>query len=231
MAVPRHASLFSSTPVHEFEPAASLPRPPAWGPWLLPLLLGGVTGLCALATYVDPAHSKLWWFVPFSFLGNSLAMIPYDGAVIYLGEFYPLWLVVLVGTLATMLIEAWNMELLSRLLARDGARRFREHKATTWTLALYAKAPFLSLVATCALPIIPHYPMRLIATLARYSLWKYQGAVAIGRSARYAGLAAVGWAFPIPGIWIVAGSLILLLAAIRAARQVGREEAIQETPA
>lgn len=231
MAVPRPTPPSAPAPLLEVESVAPMPRPPAWGPWLLPLLLGGVTGLCAVATYAIPLHTKLWWFVPFSFLGNSLAMIPYDGAVIYLGGFYPLWVVVVIGTLATMLIEVWNMELLSRLLARDGARRFREHKATRWTLSLYARAPFLSLVATCALPIIPHYPMRVVATLARYSLWKYQGAVAIGRSVRYTGLAAVGWAFPIPGSWIVVGSLILLLAALRAARQTGQEEAVPETVA
>ena len=229
MAAPRPTS--PSAPALELESATTMPRPPAWGLWLLPLILGGVTALCVVATYLAPAHSKLWWFVPFSFLGNSLAMVPYDGAVIYLGEFYPLWVVILVGTLATMLIEVWNMELLSRLLARDGAKRFREHKATRWTLALYAKAPFFSLIATCALPIIPHYPMRIVATLARYSLWKYQGAVAIGRSVRYAGLAAVGWAFPIPGVWIVVGSLFLLLVALRATRQAGQEEAIPETAA
>jgi membrane protein YqaA with SNARE-associated domain len=231
MAVPRPAAPSAPTPFLEVESVAPMPRPPAWGPWLLPLLLGGVTGLCAIATYAMPLHNKLWWFVPFSFLGNSLAMIPYDGAVIYLGEFYPLWVVVAVGTLATMLVEVWNMELLSRLLARDGARRFREHKATRWTLSLYSKAPFFSLVATCALPIIPHYPMRVVATLARYSLWKYQGAVALGRSLRYAGLAAVGWAFPIPGVWIVMGSLILLLVALRAVHQTGQEETVPETAA
>jgi len=231
MAVPRPASPFSSTPTLGARNVEHVPRPPAWGPWLLPAVLGGVSGLCALATYAMPLYGKLWWFVPFSFLGNSLAMVPYDGAVIYVGRFYPLWVVVLVGTLATMLIEAWNMELLSRLLARDGARGFREHKATRWSLSLYGKAPFLSLVASCALPIVPHYPMRVIATLARYSLWKYQGAVALGRSARYTGLVLVGWVLPIPGIWIVVGSLLLLLVGLRSLQQPREVEVVVEPAA
>jgi len=231
MAVPRPISPSASSPVLDGRFVAPVPCPAAWGPWLLPVVLGGVSSLCALATYVMPLHGKLWWFVPFSFLGNSLAMVPYDGAVIYVGRFYPLWLIVLVGTLATMLIEAWNMELLSRLLARDGARGFREHKTTRWTLALYGKAPFFSLVASCALPIVPHYPMRVIATLARYSLWKYQGAVALGRSVRYTGLVLVGWVLPIPGIWIVVGSLLLLLVGLRSLQRPEEAEVAVEPAA
>lgn len=212
-------------------PESVEPRVPARPMWVLPLILIAVTAACFLGGMVAPEHSRLWWFIPFTLLGNSLAMVPYDASVIYLGEFYAIWLVVLVGTLATMLIELWNMDLLSRLLARDGAKRFREHRATQWTLALYRKAPFISLVATCILPIVPHYPMRILATLARYPMWKYQGAVAIGRSGRYLGLAMVGWAVAIPASWLIVASLILLAATLRSGQAMSRRNAPEGEPA
>jgi ribonucleoside-triphosphate reductase len=175
-----------------------------------------------LAARIWPDWARLHLLIPYTFLGNSLAPLPYDGAVVYLGGRYPLWLIVTVAVLATMLIEAWNMELLGRLLAREGARGFREHRITVTSLRWYRKAPFWSLVATCVLPIIPHYPMRFLAVLAKYPLWKYQLSVVLGRGARYAGLAGLGIALPIPGEWIVAVSLIALVFATRSARRMNR---------
>jgi uncharacterized membrane protein YdjX (TVP38/TMEM64 family) len=115
------------------------------------------------------------------------------------------------------------MELLSRLLARDGTRAFRRHRITQTSLRWYRKAPFWSLVATCIVPIIPHYPMRFLAVLAGYPLWKYQLSVVLGRGARYLGLVGVGVALPIPGYWIVIVSLLALALGVRGARQMNRE--------
>ncbi len=206
-------------------------RAPTRAVWVVPVILAAVCASCAIVATLAPEHSRLWGFIPFTFLGNSLAMVPYDAAVIYLGEFYPVWLVVVVGTLATMLIEVWNMEILSRILVRDGARHFREHRATQWTLDLYRKAPFVSLVATCILPLVPHYPMRIIATLAGYPMWKYQGAVALGRSGRYLGLALVGWAVAIPASWLVLASLVVVLAMLRTGQAVNRQKTPEGEPA
>jgi membrane protein YqaA with SNARE-associated domain len=162
--------------------------------------------------------------VPFTFLGNSLAPVPYDGAVVYLGARHSLWLIVGVAVAATLLIEAWNMELLSRLLAREGTRAFRNHRITQWSLRWYRKAPFWSLVLTCVLPLVPHYPMRFLAVLAGYPLWKYQISVILGRGTRYVGLVLVGATMPIPGSWIVVVSLIILAFGVRGARRMNRPE-------
>ncbi|HEU4697677.1 MAG TPA: hypothetical protein VFS40_00700 [Gemmatimonadales bacterium] len=198
-----------------------LPRHPAW---LLPAVMV-VLGLAGLAgMFLDPAHKWMWGFVPYTFLGNSLAPLPYDGYVIALGKNDPIWLIVVVGTLGTMLIEQWNMELLARILAREGTRGFRAHPLTRWAVRMYERAPFVTLVATCILPIVPHYPMRILATLARYPMWKYQLTVLIGRGGRYAWLAALGWALHIPEKWIVIASVILLVFAYRGARKMNRYE-------
>ena len=169
-----------------------------------------------------PDWAKLSYFVPFTFLGNSLAPLPYDGAVVYLGAHYALWLVVSIAIAATLVIEVWNMELLARLLAREGTSAFRNHRFTVWSLRWYAKAPFWSLVLTCVLPIVPHYPMRFLAVLAGYPLWKYQISVILGRGARYTGLVLVGATIPIPGAWLVAVSLVILAFGVRGARRMNR---------
>lgn len=171
-----------------------------------------------------PDWSRLLYLVPYTFLGNSLAPLPYDGAVVYLGARHPVWLVVLIGTAATLVIEVWNMEVLARVLAREGTRAFRNHRVTQWSLRWYRKAPFWSLVGTCVLPIIPHYPMRFLAVLAGYPMWKYQASVILGRGTRYAALAGLGVALPIPGEWIVLASLVALAFGVRGARRMNRPQ-------
>jgi ribonucleoside-triphosphate reductase len=142
---------------------------------------------------------------------------------VFLAGRYSLWLIVVVAVLATLVVEAWNMELLGRLLAREGTRGFRRHRLTLWSLRWYNKAPFWTLVLTCVLPLIPHYPMRFLAVLAGYPLWKYQLSVVLGRGSRYVGLAGVGLTVPIPGEWIVVVSLVLFALGVRGARKMNRE--------
>jgi membrane protein YqaA with SNARE-associated domain len=188
----------------------------------MPGIMLGLSLLALILAESAPGWAGLSYFVPFTFLGNSLAPLPYDGAVVYLGGRYSLWLIVPIAVAATLIIEAWNMELLARMLARDGTRAFRNHRITQWSLRWYRKAPFWSLVLTCVLPIIPHYPMRFLAVLAAYPLWKYQLSVVLGRGTRYCGLVLVGATLPIPGPWIVLASLVLLGFGVRGARRMNR---------
>lgn len=116
------------------------------------------------------------------------------------------------------------MELLARMLARDGTRAFRDHRITQWSLRWYRKAPFWSLVLTCVLPIMPHYPMRILAVLAAYPLRKYQLSVTLGRGARYSALVLVGATIPIPGAWIVLASLVAFALGVRGARRMNRPQ-------
>ena len=203
-------------------PASPTPSAPVRSPWVLPVIMVGISLLALAAAYAWADWSHVLYLIPYTFLGNSLAPLPYDGALLYLGGRHSVALVVLVAVLATLVIEAWNMELLARLLARDGTRAFRAHRITQWSLCWYLKAPFWSLVATCVVPIIPHYPMRFLAVLAGYPLWKYQISVVLGRGARYVGLAGLGVAMPIPGHWIILASLVTLAAGLRGARRMNR---------
>ncbi len=184
----------------------------------------GISLAALIVAEAVPDWSRLSYFVPFTFLGNSLAPLPYDGAVVYLGARHPPWVIVPIAVGATLLIEAWNMELLARMLARDGTLAFRNHRFTQWSLRWYRKAPFWSLVLTCVLPIVPHYPMRILAVLAAYPLWKYQLSVILGRGTRYTGLVLVGATIPIPGTWIVVASLGILALGVRGARRMNRSQ-------
>lgn len=204
-------------------PEAVAPSVPVW---LWPAVMLACSAIAVAGAFADPGNARLWYLVPYTFLGNSLAPLPYDGAIVYLGERYPLWLVVVVGTAATVVIEFWNMELLARILSREGTRRFRGHRATRWTLEWYQRAPFLALVATGVLPIVPHYPMRILATLARYPMWKYQLSVILGRGARYAWLGAIGALIRVPPLWLALASLVFLLAGIRGARRMSADDEV-----
>jgi membrane protein YqaA with SNARE-associated domain len=205
-------------------PAPILPRHPAW---VFPALMVVTSALAGAAALIWPVDRPLAFYLPYTFLGNSLAPLPYDGYVIWLGKLYPIWLVVVLGVVGTVVIEAWNMELLGRLLARESTRGFRAHPITRWTLKWYQKAPFWSLVGTCILPIIPHYPMRVLAVLGHFPMWKYQLSVILGRGGRYTWLALLGWALHIPGKWIAVASVVLLAFAIRGARKMNRYEAAE----
>ena len=189
---------------------------------MLPAIIVALSVLCLLAADIWTEWSQLLFFVPYTFLGNSLAPLPYDGAVVYLAAHHQLALIVVTAVLGTVVIEIWNMELLARVLARDGTRGFREHRVTQWTLHWYRKAPFWSLVATCVLPIVPHYPMRFLVVLAGYSQWKYQLSVILGRGLRYAALGTIGVVIPIPGSWILVVSLIALALGIRGIHRMNR---------
>jgi ribonucleoside-triphosphate reductase len=219
------AELKEARDITELVPEPPRALPPAVPVWLWPAVMLLLTGVAFLGARWQPAHARLWWFLPYSFVGNSLAPLPYDPAVVYLGPLYPVWLIVLVGTIGTVIIE-----LLARLLSREGTRGFRGHRITGWALYWYRKAPFWTLVSTCILPIIPHYPMRFLATLDNYPMWKYQGSVILGRGARYALLAALGIAIKVPPVLLFGLGLLFLAIMIFKMRQMNHAPAVEAAP-
>ncbi len=204
---------------------APIAAPPTIAPWIWPAVMIVLSLVALYGAREMPQHDRLWLFLPYSFLGNSLAPLPYDPAVVYLGPRYPVWLIVVIGVIGTVIVEYWNMELLARLLSRKGTRAFRGHHVTRWTLDWYRKAPFWTLVFTGVVPIVPHYPMRILATLAQYPMWKYQLSVVLGRGARYAWLAVLGFALKVPPMLLVVASFLFLGVMLLKMRQLNRREA------
>lgn len=201
------------------------PTVPAWR-W--PAVLGGVAAVALLLTAWRPAQALAWWLVPYTFVGNSLAMVPYDWYIPAVVHTLPAWLVVVLAVAATVLVEFWNLELVARLLAHRRARAMRSHPMTHRLVRWYRVAPWWTLTLAAALPVIPFYPCRFLAVLARYPAWRYQFAIVVGRGARYAGLAGVGLLLPIPpAAYLAVGAAMVLVIASRVllARRGARSDA------
>ena len=89
LPVPTHYSIASNTQnmrLPLLAPSSRLLR----SPWLLPACMIGISAMALLAARVWTDWSRLLYLVPYTFLGNSLAPLPYDGAVLYLGGRYSL---------------------------------------------------------------------------------------------------------------------------------------------
>lgn len=174
--------------------------------WFWSVVLLGVSSMCAFFWLVEPRDPLKYWLIPYTAVGNSLLLVPYDWYLPAYVQHHAALMGVTVATAATMLVEFWNMDVLARILSRDGTRAFRGHRITGRFLVWYRKAPWWTMVAAGALPVIPFYPCRLLATLSRYPMWRYQSSVAVGRAARYLGLAGVGLLLPIPpAVYFIVG--------------------------
>lgn len=216
----------SATPLATERDDRAVPRAmrPATPVWLWPGVMIATSLLALWAAWQFPAFRDFWLLVPYTYVGNSLAPLPYDPTIVYLAQQFPLWTVVVLGAAATVIIEFWNMELLARIFCRDGTLGFRAHPVTRWMLRWYRKAPFWTLVATGVLPVIPHYPMRILATLAHYPLWKYQLSVILGRGMRYTWLGGLGVLLKVPAWVLVVASLLFLMVALRGYLKMNRAE-------
>lgn len=192
-------------------PVPPAPVPPSVPAWFWSVVLGTLVAGCALGWLVTGSAPLLWGIVPFTFVGNSLAMVPYDWYLPAFVHAHPAMLGVVIATAATVLIEFWNMDVLARLLSREGTAAFRGHTVTTRLLRWYRKAPWWTLVVAGFAPVIPFYPCRFLATLARYPIWRYQTAIVVGRAVRYAALAGAGLILPFPPqAYFIVGSVMLV---------------------
>ena len=169
-----------------------------------------LTLLCVIAAVRWPAHLVGLGLLPYSFVGNSLAMVPYDWYIPAFVQQYPAWSAVAVALLGTVVVEFWNMELLERILSREGTAAFRGHHVTLRLVRWFRKAPWCTLVAAGAIPVVPFFPSRVLATLGRYPMARYQAAVVVGRGVRYTGLAGLGLLLPVP-VWVYFALSVLLL--------------------
>ena len=190
--------------------AAPEPIAPAVPPWFWSAVVLGLSAICGIGWLVSGQHPLQWALVPFTMLGNSLAMVPYDWYLPAYVQVHGAAAGVILATFANVVIECWNMDVLARMLRREGTLGFRKHRLTARLLHLDGKAPWWTLTITGCAPIIPFYPCRFLATLARYPLWRYQSAVLVGRSIRYVGLAGLGLVLPIPPVtYFILGAIAL----------------------
>ena len=69
------------------------------------------------------------------------------------------------------------------------------------TLAQYPSASFLAIAVARATPM-PDAPLKLVAAVIGYPIWRYLAAVMLGALPYYAALAYVGHEFPLPP-WVI----------------------------
>lgn len=212
-----------SGPINEATEAAVIPPEPLptrLPAWFWSVVLGAVSLVCAAGWFLTHSAPLLWGLVPYTMIGNSLLMVPYDWYLPAVVQHQPAILVVVIATAATVLIEFWNMDVLARLLSRKGTAALRGHTVTTRLLGWYQKAPWWTLVVGCFVPLIPFYPCRFLATLAHYPIWRYQTAIVLGRGVRYTALAGAGLLLPIPpAAYFALGASLLLLFVVKYLRQ------------
>ena len=200
------------------EGAPELPTPirPAVPAWFWSTVVVVIALGCAAGWALSGGSPLLWGLVPYTIIGNSLAMIPYDWYLPAFVQQHGALTGIVIATAATVLVEYWNMDVLARLLSREGTAAFRGHTVTARFLAWYRKAPWWTLVVAGFAPVIPFYPCRFLATLARYPMWRYQAAIVVGRAVRYAVLAGAGLLLFIPPLaYFVVGALMLAVFAIK----------------
>lgn len=199
----------------ELDVAAAVDGPPTpvrprVHPWAWTAVVATLSVISGTGWLLHGEDPLAWAIVPFTMLGNSLAMVPYDWFLPAYVQEHPVVLGVVLATGANVVIEFWNMDVLARVLSRDGTAGFRGHRVTTRLLGWYRKAPWWTLTVAGLAPIIPFYPCRFLATLARYPIWKYQTAVVVGRSVRYTALAGIGLAIPVDPKWYLAVGVLML---------------------
>ncbi|MGE0439100.1 MAG: hypothetical protein AB7S39_01330 [Gemmatimonadales bacterium] len=194
----------------EYARTAPAPVVPSFPSWAWTSVLVAVSVLAGLGWLLTGGDPLLWGLVPFSMLGNSLLMVPYDWYLPAYVQDHAALPGVILATLATVLVEFWNMDTLARILSFQGTAAFRGHRITLRLLGWYRRAPWWTLAVAGAAPIIPFYPCRILATLSRYPMWRYQTAVVVGRGARYAALAGIGAVVPIDPAWYLGAGVLML---------------------
>lgn len=165
--------------------------------WLTSGILHKSTNLFVLLLYSFPSE----------FL---IAILPHEPVLIYFGKFFSPLTVTAVALSSTLLIEVSNYYAIGHLF---GFRAFQKIKSSPFVskiVKLFLKAPFLALWFFSFTPIV-FYPFRFLVVLAKYPVWKYILAVALGRGPRFFLLALLGKLVKVPNSILIGFTLALFL--------------------
>lgn len=138
-----------------------------------------------------------------------IALIPHEPILLYFSKFHHPFTVTVVAIVGTVLAEILNYVMITYLAELKPFERIHTSKLTTKSIHLFKKAPFLAILVAGFTPV-PFYPLRFLAALARYPLWKYALAVFLSRAPRFYILAALGHEIHIPDSFLIALFIVLL---------------------
>jgi membrane protein YqaA with SNARE-associated domain len=160
-------------------------------------------------------RSKSLWVLFFYCFPSQfvLAAVPHEPVILFFGKFYPAWAVALAATAGTLITELINYSIFISLADLKTFQRICRGRMIARLVALFRKAPFLTLWIAGLMPV-PFYPFRFLVALARYPVSFYALAVLLSRFPRFYLLAVLGRAFNLPNGWILGLFLALLAVAL-----------------
>ena len=192
----------------------------------LAVFLGALLGASFL---LPPSARVLSRFFAYMSLASNTIPLPATPVVIYIGREYPWLAVALLGAAATSLANLLDYEIFSSVFKTKLLRKIKESEHSQASIRAFEKVAFLALVAVNVV-LFTWDLVRLVAIAAKYPRAKYVAATFIGRTVRYAVLAAAGDFFE-PPLWaILAVAAVLAIPALvswvrsRARRAEGRRE-------
>ena len=175
-----------------------------------------------------PSHSLLMLCVWLFLDGATLAVFTTPLLLFYARHFEP-WQVALAGGPASAAGSVVQLLVFRFMLAheRPWMQRFLPSRTRIEeTLKRYPSASFLAIAIARATPL-PDAPLKLVAAVVRYPMWRYFAAVLLGALPYYFLLALLGKEFKLPpwALAAVAGVLLAGLLIDFARRARGRPEA------
>ncbi|HEX9902945.1 MAG TPA: VTT domain-containing protein [Acidobacteriota bacterium] len=153
---------------------------------------------------------SLWVLFLYCFPAEFIiTTVPHEPVILFFSKFYPPLTVTVVSMAGLILIEIINYTAFQYVADLRTFRRTLESRIVQKAVALFNKAPFLTLWL-CGLTPLPFFPLRFLVVLARYPLGKYLLAVLTSRFPQIYIVALVGVIFKIPNEWIIALFVLFL---------------------
>ena len=161
------------------------------------------------ASFLLPAAARgLARFFAYMSLACNTIPLPSTPVVIYMGREYPWIAVALVGGVATSLANLIDYEIFSSVFKTKLLRKIKDSEHSQASIRTFNRVAFPALAAVNFV-VFSWDLIRLVAIAAKYPRWKYALATFIGRTVRYAVLAAVGEFFD-PPLWAIGVVAVLV---------------------
>jgi len=139
-----------------------------------------------------------------------IGLLPHEPILIYYGKFYSPMTVALISVFGTVLAEFINYSVIKFVADIRLFKNIIGKKVVGKIVALFNKAPFTAVLIAGFTPV-PFYPFRFLVVMSHYPVQKYLLAVFISRAPRFFILALIGNTFNIPGVFLIALFVVLVI--------------------
>jgi len=169
-------------------------------------ILGGLMVLMALVTLglilQEFSSSSYLYLLFYAIPANSaVSVFPHEPVVIYFGSNGNVWYTALAASAGTLIAGFLDHSVFVPVMNLQSLAGYKDKGWYQKFARLFMKYPFFVIVVTGFTPI-PFFPFKFLAFSVHYPLWKYLGALLVGRFPRYVLLAWFGSLFDIP-TWVL----------------------------